>query len=128
MSAALAASTVTPGSTPPEESRTVPVNEACANAVAGIRISTSIARHFAGLHIRNLPSAIQSQEGGLGRSNPACRQHVRCMPRIAACMGRGQEKYAGICWKVDNSGGCEPGAYTGTWKTAFRLLLHDKLC
>ena len=34
-SAGLAASTVTPGSTPPDASRTTPVIEACANAAAG---------------------------------------------------------------------------------------------
>src|SRR3989442_2206898 len=35
MSAGLAASTVTPGSTPPDSSRTMPTMEACAQASAG---------------------------------------------------------------------------------------------
>src|SRR5262245_17336991 len=46
MSAGLAASTVTPGSTPPDASRTVPVRDAWAKTLAG-RISTATTvRHF----------------------------------------------------------------------------------
>src|SRR5688500_6777551 len=45
MSAGLAASTVTPGRTAPELSRTTPAIEACANAADGAATSTAITRH-----------------------------------------------------------------------------------
>src|SRR4051812_28182833 len=48
MRAELAASTVTPGMTPPDESRTTPVSEACAMAAVGMSSTmTSSARYFA---------------------------------------------------------------------------------
>ena len=46
MSAGLAASTVTPGSTPPEASRTVPVSDAWAKAVAGSNKTATSVKHF----------------------------------------------------------------------------------
>jgi hypothetical protein len=50
MSTGLDASTVTPGSTPPDASRTAPVMT-CARAVAGSSRRTMIARHFAAFRI-----------------------------------------------------------------------------
>src|SRR5438874_13447505 len=46
ISAGLAASTVTPGSTAPDGSRTVPVRTACAKTVPGRRRTARIARPF----------------------------------------------------------------------------------
>src|SRR5262252_2785538 len=57
MRASLAASTVTPGSTAPDESFTTPAIDACARAVVGIakrHVRNAIAR--ADLHISRLPS------------------------------------------------------------------------
>src|SRR5262245_64300723 len=54
MSAGLDASTVTPGSTPPEASRTVPVSEPCANTEAGNSKTNRTRRHFE--RIRGPPS------------------------------------------------------------------------
>jgi hypothetical protein len=54
MSAGLAASTVTPGSTPPDASRTVPVSDACANADTGSSSrNATIARCLAVLRMNN---------------------------------------------------------------------------
>ena len=41
MSAGLEASTETPGKTPPDASRTVPVIDACANAIAGTKMQVA---------------------------------------------------------------------------------------
>src|SRR5262249_51152457 len=57
MRASLAASTVTPGSTAPDESFTTPAIDACARAAVGIakrHVRNAIAR--ADLHISRLPS------------------------------------------------------------------------
>src|SRR5688572_27031475 len=51
INAGLEASTVTPGSTAPDASRTVPVNVPWANAEAGSRITASHRKHFAALHM-----------------------------------------------------------------------------
>src|SRR6185295_2023900 len=51
ISAGLAASTTTPGSTAPEGSWTVPVRMACAKTVPGRSRTARNARHFADLHI-----------------------------------------------------------------------------
>jgi hypothetical protein len=45
MSAGLAASTVTPGSTPPDASRTTPVMLLCAHEAAGIRSNIDTILH-----------------------------------------------------------------------------------
>src|SRR3954467_1523194 len=55
ISAGLAASTVTPGSTAPDASRTVPVRDACANTVAGMRMTARAARHFVRVRIERCP-------------------------------------------------------------------------
>jgi S-formylglutathione hydrolase FrmB len=55
--AGLAASTVTPGATAPEESRTTPVRDACARVLLGIRSSkTSIAKYFTAMRMEESPS------------------------------------------------------------------------
>src|SRR5439155_26303004 len=51
ISAELAASTVTPGSTAPDASRTVPVSDACANSGAGTNRRTTNARHVVAVRI-----------------------------------------------------------------------------
>src|SRR6266849_3471771 len=51
MSAGLAASTVTPGSTAPDASRTVPVTDACANRGTGSSRRTTNARHVDAVRI-----------------------------------------------------------------------------
>ena len=51
ISAELAASTVTPGSTAPDASRTVPVTDACANRGAGSSRKTTSARHVVAVRI-----------------------------------------------------------------------------
>src|SRR4029453_1156234 len=52
MRAGLEASTVTPGSTAPDASRTVPVREACANTVAGSSETARARTHFVKIRIR----------------------------------------------------------------------------
>src|SRR5947208_3176309 len=55
INAGLAASTVTPGVTAPDESRTTPVRDACAKVVLGIRSSTtSIAKYFTALRMEGV--------------------------------------------------------------------------
>ena len=58
MSTGLDASTVTPGRTAPDESRTTPVMEACANATAGTsRRSANAAKPCRNLSMNQLPSS-----------------------------------------------------------------------
>src|SRR5262245_2207886 len=64
ISAGLEASTVTPGSTPPDASRTVPVREAWANTDAGSNRTTSNVRHFSAVRIQSVfPSQYPAQNG-----------------------------------------------------------------
>jgi hypothetical protein len=57
INAGLAASTVTPGATAPEESRTTPVRDACASVLLGIISNrTSMAKHFAVMRMEETPS------------------------------------------------------------------------
>ena len=57
MSAGLDASTVTPGSTAPDESLTTPVMEACANAMAGTSTNDAIALNpTRNMRMNQLPS------------------------------------------------------------------------
>src|SRR5262245_55611027 len=62
MRASLAASTVTPGSTAPDDSFTTPAIDACARAAAGIakrHVRNAIDR--ADLHISRLPSTVVTE-------------------------------------------------------------------
>ena len=59
MSAGLAASTVTPGRTAPELSRTTPAIDACANATDGAATSTATTRH----HVLTLYIKLPSLKG-----------------------------------------------------------------
>src|SRR5678816_1913803 len=74
ISAGLAASTVTPGSTPPEASRTTPVMLLCAHAAAGIR------RHAATITARiSVPSRIRilRERSTIGPDHaPSLLEHV----------------------------------------------------
>src|SRR5262245_51501700 len=54
ISAGLDASTVTPGRTAPDESRTVPVTDACAKRGAGISRTARIVRPFVALRMKHV--------------------------------------------------------------------------
>src|SRR5688500_18224008 len=71
MSAGLDASTVTPGSTAPDASREVPTIDACAHAVAGIRISVSAKIAFNYRSIVIPPKETRDRRDQRERSHPA---------------------------------------------------------
>src|SRR5947208_15235935 len=79
MSAGLAASTVTPGSTAPDGSLTVPVREACANTVAGRRKTTRIDRHFAKVRI---PPVLLNPEDRTSHSCELCTAATRYRKKV----------------------------------------------
>src|SRR5438552_1422200 len=87
MSAGLDASTVTPGSTAPEASFTVPVSVAWANTVAGSSRRTRIARPFVRLRIHRLSVVCCGQA-----VRPAYRQGEEYRPAALA-----SRVYKGFC-------------------------------
>src|SRR5688572_11028233 len=94
MSAGLEASTVTPGSTAPEASRTVPVREAWANTVPGRSRTTTIVRHFSAVCI----SAVFFLEG------VDTFPHTRQDPLRAV----GDKAYAAVKGNVNECRGLRP--------------------
>src|SRR5436190_9864244 len=116
MSAGLAASTVTPGSTPPDASRTVPVRDAWAKTLAGSRTTTASIKHFKAVFIREASSfqvvgtrvtaarhgrVVPNTPAGLcakkntGRENP-CQILVRLIFALRG-MTRAQDRYGKSC-------------------------------
>src|SRR5262249_12521038 len=83
MSAALDASTGTPGSTAPDASRTVPVSAACARAGVGRRTRTRmrIAVDDVSVRIEMAPSQLRDQ---VAADRIACRRDDGT-PRFVAC-------------------------------------------
>src|SRR5262249_41721581 len=82
ISAGLAASTVTPGRTAPDGSRTVPVNDACARAEVGSNRTPKIARHFLAVRMGFFPPNRLDQLTGRGEEY---RDFVRETRKIIAC-------------------------------------------
>src|SRR5437016_5108994 len=80
MSTGLAASTVTPGSTPPDASRTTPVMAACAYAAAGKSTTTSRTKRH---RLKNLriaspqPGDLCKQVSGTCQGDKGLHRHSR---------------------------------------------------
>ena len=90
MSAGLAASTVTPGSTPPDASRTVPVREAWANTDAGSSRTTRSVKHFTAVRIQRVfPFKLWTRAA----SRPRCHVRLRHYLFKGTCI-QGGENYA----------------------------------
>ena len=70
ISAGLEASTVTPGSTPPDASRTVPVREAWANAVLGAQKNEERQTLQSGTHTGRFPFSMVGTDGMAAASRP----------------------------------------------------------
>src|SRR5689334_5787656 len=83
MSAGLAASTVTPGSTAPEASRTVPVRDAWAKTVDGSSRTTASNKHFKAVLIKGVFSFCGLQAGITERHGAVIPQYPRRVMREA---------------------------------------------
>src|SRR5688572_19991714 len=114
MSAGLAASTVTPGSTPPDASRTVPVRDAWAKTVAGRSRTTSIVRHLSAVRIQSVfPSVVGKRMRRGPRQPPATFPYTRS----GYLHAEGGSRYAPIEENVKESTHadhltCRPGGST----------------
>src|SRR6185436_17414850 len=89
ISAGLEASTVTPGSTPPDASRTVPVRVACANTVAGSKRSTSNVKLLSAVRIESV-FLLVVENGGRGPASAHGLWHTQ----TRGLHTRGEEGYA----------------------------------
>src|SRR5262249_44129374 len=98
MSAELDASTVTPGSTAPEASRTVPVSAACASAGAGSRTRTTmrIAVDDVSVRIEMTPPQLRDP---VAADRIACRRDHSHARFVACKLG----EYAGESQNVSRS-------------------------
>src|SRR5688572_26957577 len=86
--AGLEASTVTPGSTPPDESRTVPVTDACANATEGRARNTTPTRYAAtDLPILLLRFSWRDRSGVIVTADKRARAAKYCLDRNARASG-----------------------------------------
>src|SRR4029450_4838292 len=103
ISAGLEASTVTPGNTAPDASRTVPVREACANTVAGRKETASAITHF--VRVRIKLASISTRDSWV-----RMRLHGPCMHRLqvtgcsALCQGVLAQKNTTGCGRILNLG------------------------